>query len=160
MLIERERRDGIRSGAITVLFRRRRRRQVTAGHVYRTSAGRIAVDAVDVVTPDRITDADAVAAGYPSAAGDDLRGRPGDTVFRLRIRFVDEPDSRDELAASAELPEEDVRDIGSGSPGRTGPGRGRRRPWESSPAVPGSAPPTWPPSWAVTPSGSRRTYGS
>ncbi|MFG1947520.1 hypothetical protein [Nonomuraea sp. NPDC048826] len=113
MLIEKERHDGIRSGAITVLFRRWRRRQVTAGQVYRTPAGRVAVDAVDVVTPDQITDADATAAGYPScaAAAADLRGRPGDPVYLLRIHFVDAPDPRDELAATTELSESDLQTI-------------------------------------------------
>ncbi|MFI6791385.1 hypothetical protein ACIBG4_29055 [Nonomuraea sp. NPDC050383] len=105
MLIEKERHDGIRSGAITVLFRRWRQRQATAGNVYRTALGRVAVDAIDVVEAGRITDADAEAAGYPSAAAvvEDLRGHPGDPVYRLRVRFVDEPDPRDEAAASGDL---------------------------------------------------------
>ncbi|MBP2702979.1 hypothetical protein JOL79_04075 [Microbispora sp. RL4-1S] len=105
MLIERERHDGIRSGAITVLFRRWRQRQATAGGVYRTALGRVAVDAIDVVTPERITEADAAAAGYPSAAAvvEDLRGDPGDPVYRLRVRFVEEPDPRDKLAAAEDL---------------------------------------------------------
>ncbi|MEW9552894.1 hypothetical protein [Nonomuraea sp. NPDC050783] len=111
MLIERERHDGIRSGAITVLFRRWRRAQASAGNVYRTALGRVAVDAIDVVTAERITEADAAAAGYPSAAAvaADLRGRPGDPVFRLRIRYLDEPDPRDELAAAGDLSEEELR---------------------------------------------------
>ncbi|GAA4513184.1 MULTISPECIES: hypothetical protein [Nonomuraea] len=113
MLIEKERHDGIRRGAITVLFRRWRQRQATAGNVYRTALGQVAVDAVDVVTPEQITDADAAAAGYPSAAAvvGDLRGRTGDPVYRLRIRFVDEPDPRDELAASGELTAADLEDV-------------------------------------------------
>lgn len=113
MLIEKERHDGIRSGAITVLFRRWRQRQASAGNVYRTALGRVAVDAVDVVAPEQITDAEAAAAGYPSAAAvvDDLRGRSGDPVYRLRIRFIDEPDPRDELADSGELAAEELEAI-------------------------------------------------
>ncbi|MEV0147116.1 MULTISPECIES: hypothetical protein [unclassified Nonomuraea] len=113
MLIEKERHDGIRSGAITVLFRRWRQRQATAGNVYRTALGRVAVDAVDVVEAGRITDADAAAAGYPSAAAvvEDLRGHPGDPVYRLRVRFVDEPDPRDEAAASGDLSAEERETI-------------------------------------------------
>ncbi|MDR8413098.1 hypothetical protein MTP10_30750 [Nonomuraea sp. 3-1Str] len=113
MLIEKERHDGIRSGAITVLFRRWRQRQATAGNVYRTALGRVAVDAIDVVEAGRITDADAEAAGYPSAAAvvEDLRGHPGDPVYRLRVRFVDEPDPRDEAAASGDLSAEERETI-------------------------------------------------
>lgn len=106
MLIERERHDGIRGGTITVLFRRWRQRQATAGQVYTTALGRVAVDAIEAVAAGQITDADAAAAGYPSAAAvvDDLRGHPGDPVYRLVIRFVDEPDPRDRLAAVGDLP--------------------------------------------------------
>ncbi|WP_101783291.1 hypothetical protein [Nonomuraea indica] len=113
MLIERERHDGIRSGTITVLFRRWRQRQATAGNVYRTALGRVAVDAIDVVVAEQITEADARAAGYPSAAAAvaDLRGRPGDPVYRLRVRFVEEPDPRDELAASGDLPAEELESL-------------------------------------------------
>ncbi|OXM65897.1 hypothetical protein [Amycolatopsis vastitatis] len=113
MLIEKERHDGIRRGDITVLFRRWRQRQATAGAVYRTALGRVAVDAVDVVEPAGITDSDAVAAGYGSAAEvvADLRGREADPVYRLAIRFVEEADPRDELAAADELSAADVADI-------------------------------------------------
>lgn len=110
MLIEKKRHDGIRSGAITVMFRRWQRPQATAGHVYRTGLGRVAVDALDIVTPEGISDADASAAGYPSADAvvSDLHGRDGDPVYRLAIRFVDEPDPRDELASAGKLPEAEL----------------------------------------------------
>jgi hypothetical protein len=111
MLIEKKRHDGIRSGAITMLFRRWRRPQASAGHVYRTGLGRVAVDALDVVVPGGITDADAVAAGYPSADAviSDLHGQEGDPIYRLAIRFLDEPDPRDELASAGELPDEELQ---------------------------------------------------
>src|SRR4051794_40257434 len=122
MLIEGRLHQGIRDGRITVLFRRWRRPQVVAGRTYRTPAGLIAVDAIDVVT-DRITKADARRAGYPDAAAvfaeldaassPEARGRrryppknPDDgelTTYRLKIRHLDTPDPRDELAHSADL---------------------------------------------------------
>ncbi len=45
----------IRSGEVTLVFRRWSRPQVLAGRVYRTAAGRLAVSRVSVVTPDEIT---------------------------------------------------------------------------------------------------------
>jgi hypothetical protein len=113
VLIERERQEGIRRGEITVLFRRWRRRQASAGKVYRTPAGRIAVDAIDVVRPGDITADDAARAGYASVADvvADLRGDDGDPVHRLRIRAVDEPDPRDVLASSADLSPDALRDL-------------------------------------------------
>ncbi len=113
MLIERRLQAGIRDGSVTVLFRRWRRRQVTAGNVYRTAAGRVLVESVDEVSPGRIRRVDAVAAGYGSVAEAvaDLRGDPSDPVYLLRLRHVDEPDPRDLLANGADLSTSDVEEI-------------------------------------------------
>ena len=113
MLIEKRLHEGIRDGSVTVMFRRWKRRQVTAGNTYRTAAGRIVVDEVTEVAPSRIRSADARAAGYPSvaAAVADLRGTPGDPVFLLRLRPAEDDDPRAALAAAAELSTEDVTAI-------------------------------------------------
>jgi len=113
VLVERRAREGIFDGSVTVLVRRWRRPQATGGHVYRTAAGRIAVDAVTVIDPDALTDADAGAAGYPSAdalrAG--LRGDDGDPVYLLRVRPAEGPDPRAELAENADLTPTDVAEL-------------------------------------------------
>lgn len=113
MLVEKRLQAGIRDGTITVMFRRWRARQVTAGGIYRTAAGRIAVDEVRVVDPAKITKKDARAAGFsaPDEARADLRGDPADPVYLLRIRLVDTPDPRDELARSDRLTPSDVDEI-------------------------------------------------
>ncbi|OLF15108.1 ASCH domain-containing protein [Actinophytocola xanthii] len=113
MLIEKRVRQGIRDGPITVMFRRWRRRQVSAGNVYRTSAGRIVVDSVEVVAPAEITLADARAAGYPSVAEAvaDLHGSAEDPVYLLRLHPCDQPDPREELASAADLSVAEVEEI-------------------------------------------------
>ncbi|GAB3449833.1 hypothetical protein [Actinophytocola sediminis] len=113
MLIEKRLHEGIQNGSITVMFRRWRRRQVTAGNVYRTTAGRVVVDSVEVVPPSRIRKKDAVAAGYASVAAvvADLRGSAGDPVYLLRLHHTDEPDPRALLAADAALSTADVEEI-------------------------------------------------
>jgi len=113
MLIERRLHQGIRDGTVTVMFRRWKRRQVTAGNTYRTAAGRVVVDEVTGVPPSRIRSADARAAGYPSiaAAAADLRGTPGDPVFLLRLHLAADDDPRTTLAATAELSAEDIAEI-------------------------------------------------
>src|SRR5207302_327257 len=63
MLIQIRFRDAIASGAVSLTFRRWRRPQVVPGNTYRTAAGRIVVEAIDVVDPDRITAAEAKRAG-------------------------------------------------------------------------------------------------
>jgi hypothetical protein len=113
VLIEKRLHAGIRDGSITVMFRRWHRRQVTAGRVYRTAAGRVVVDSVAEVRPGRIRRADAIAAGYRTVAEvvADLRGSPDDPVYLLRLRRADEPDPRDLLASSADLSTSDVEEI-------------------------------------------------
>jgi len=122
MLIEQRLHAGIRDGRITVLFRRWRRPQVVTGHTYRTAAGLIAVDAIDVIG-EKITKADARRAGHPdpesvfaelaAATSPAARAKrryphkpPADgelTTYRVKIRYLDIPDPRDELAAAADL---------------------------------------------------------
>ena len=113
MLFQKRFWEPIRSGEVTVTFRRWKRQQVVAGQIYRSSPGRLEVTRVDVVAPASITDADARRAGHPSAAAliDDLRGGPGDDVYRIEFRFLDEPDPRDVLAANTDLDETDIAEI-------------------------------------------------
>jgi len=113
VLLERRAREGILSGSVSVLYRRWRRPQVVAGRQYRTAAGLIAVDAVEVVDPAAVTDADARLAGYDSADAlrADLRGGEGDPVFRLVVRPAGERDPREELAADADLSPDDVAEL-------------------------------------------------
>ena len=113
MLVERKLQVGIRAGTITVMFRRWRRRQVTAGNVYRTAAGRILVESVEPVPVSRIRRADAVAAGYRTVAEAiaDLRGDESDPVYLLRLRHIDDPDPRDLLAHDTDLSTSDVESI-------------------------------------------------
>ena len=110
MLIEKRRWAGIQDGSITVLLRRWRHRQATAGKAYRTAAGRILVEEMERVDETAIREDDARAAGYTSAAdaAADLRGEPGEPVYLLRIRLVTEADPRDELARSTELSDADL----------------------------------------------------
>ena len=100
----------IADGSVTVTFRRWRRQQVIAGHRYRTGhriVGRvmIEVDAVRVVDPAKITNADARRAGFPDAATlvGQLREEPALPVYRIAFHVVDEPDPRSVLAATADL---------------------------------------------------------
>jgi hypothetical protein len=115
VLFEQRWAPAIRSGTVTVTFRRWRRRQVVAGRRYRTPIGLIDVTAVDVVDPSSITAADAARAGYHSveALVGDLRGEPGAMLHRVQFRFVDVADPRDERAADAAVTDEDVEEIRS-----------------------------------------------
>jgi hypothetical protein len=113
MLLPRRLGPGIADGSITLAFRRWRRPQVVAGRPYRTAAGRIEVEAVDVVDPAAILDEEAVRAGAADAAAvrAALRGPADLPVYRVRLRPAAGPDPREELADEAELGPDDVAAI-------------------------------------------------
>ena len=103
----------ITDGSITVTFRRWRRGQAVAGRRYRTPAGIIEAERVDVVEASSISDRDARRSGFSSAAAlvADLRGDESSPIYRVQFHLVDEPDPRAELAASADLTDDDLAEI-------------------------------------------------
>jgi hypothetical protein len=103
-------RQGLRDGSITVAFRRWQRVQVVAGHEYRTGDGLVLAESVDTISPADITPALAKDAGFADvhAAVADLRGDPDLPLYCVRFRPVAGPDPRDQLAATANLSEDDV----------------------------------------------------
>jgi hypothetical protein len=105
---------GIADGSVTVTFRRWKRRQVVAGGRYRTPAGIVEVESVDIVDERAITDADAHRSGFTGVAElvGELRSTPDPPLYRIVFRLVDEPDPRDVLAGDASLTSEDVAAIG------------------------------------------------
>jgi len=106
-------RDGIHSGGTVLAFRRWKRSQVVPGRRYRTGTDMVEVETVDVVEPSSVDAAQARQAGYASVGEllDDLRGDPALPVYRIRLRRIEEPDPRDELARAASLTEADVAAI-------------------------------------------------
>ena len=113
MLFEKRFWEPVASGEVTVTFRRWKKRQVVVGNHYRTPRGLIEVTALDVVEEADITERDARAGGYPSAAAmiADLRGTPDLPLYRIRFRPVAGPDPRAELAGSDELTPADVQEL-------------------------------------------------
>ena len=103
----------IADGSVTITFRRWRRCQAIAGRRYRTPAGIIEVERVDVVTASSIRDREARQSGYPSAAAvvADLRGDASSPIYRVQFHLVDEPDPRAELAATNDLTADDRAEI-------------------------------------------------
>ena len=110
MRFEARLREGIEQGTIALAFRRWKRRQVVAGHRYRTGTGMVEVVAVDVVTPADIDKAQARQAGYGTVDElvADLRGDPQAPLYRIRLRRVDGPDPRAELAAKPTLSQDEL----------------------------------------------------
>ena len=103
----------IADGSLTLTFRRWVRPQVIAGRRYRTAAGMLEIEAIDQIAPSDITDADALRAGYPSAAAllADLRGTDATPLYRVQFHAPAGPDPRDALAADDALTAADVAEL-------------------------------------------------
>ena len=94
VLIKMEVLDRIVAGEITHLYRRWKRPAAKAGGRQRTPRGELAIDAVDALEPDALTDADAARGGFADLAAlrESLRSRDG-TIYRIAVRH-DGPDPR------------------------------------------------------------------
>lgn len=109
MLIKDEVVEKIRTGDVTVLFRRWSRPGAKAGGTQMTQGGVVGVDTVEVVSEADITDADAVAAGYPSREVliEHLNYRE-DPIYRIGVRWVGE-DPR--IAMRENVDDDDIAEI-------------------------------------------------
>lgn len=98
MLFKRRFWPGLADGSITLAFRRWERPPVRAGGTLRTPAGVLALDAVERVHAEAITDAEARAAGYADAPAlrAELERYGTGPVYRVAFRYVGE-DPREAL---------------------------------------------------------------
>ncbi|WP_343383880.1 hypothetical protein [Candidatus Amarobacter glycogenicus] len=133
MQFETKYRAAIADGSIDLTFRRWKRPQVVAGNTYRTAAGRLMVDGVDVVDPRSITDEEARRAGYASAAAlvAGLRGGTSLPVYRVAFRPATGADPETNWRRTPVSPGRKWRTSKSGWRGSTGRvlrGRGRGPP--------------------------------
>jgi hypothetical protein len=105
-------REGIAAGSITLAFRRWRRPSVRAGTRLRTPSGVVAIDSVEVISPEEVTDADARRAGFDSAPQvlAALAHRAEYPLYRIELHFGG-PDPRVALRRRAKLSAEDRAEI-------------------------------------------------
>ena len=111
MLIKNTILNKIKSGEITLIFRRWKRPGVKAGGTQMTQLGVLGIDSVDIVTERKITEADAKAAGFESkkALIADLYDREED-IYRIAVHWVGE-DPRKTLRTNDKLTKAELCDI-------------------------------------------------
>lgn len=111
MLIKDEILERIKTGEITILFRRWSRPGAKAGGTQMTQGGLIGIESVDVVEPEDITETDAREAGFASVA--DLLAHLSyrdDPIYRIRVYFASE-DPRKALRENADLSDVEIKEI-------------------------------------------------
>jgi hypothetical protein len=102
MLFRQETLQRIQTGEVTLAFRRWRRPTVKAGGTLRTRAGVLAIESVEPVGEDTISDADARRAGAPDRRALLARLRADGTLYRIAFR-LEGPDPRVALREQANL---------------------------------------------------------
>jgi hypothetical protein len=109
MLIKDEVIEKIKSGEITVLFRRWSRPGAKSGGSQMTQGGVIGIDSVEVVTEEEITELDAREAGYGTKENllDKLNYRD-DPIYRIRVFFAG-ADPR--IALRENLEDDDLQEV-------------------------------------------------
>jgi hypothetical protein len=113
VLLNRATAEGIADGTITLVLRRWDAARSKAGGTQRTPVGTIHIDTVTEHSGGyRVTAAQAIAAGYPSAkaAQADLDRRPARHTYLIAVSFL-APDERPDLAADDALADADVTTI-------------------------------------------------
>ncbi len=107
---------GLADGSITLAFRRWRKPAARAGGRQRTPVGELAIDAVDPVKIEDVTEADARAAGYRDRAellGELARyGHQDGTTYRIALHLAG-PDPRVALRERAEITDDEWEAIGT-----------------------------------------------
>jgi hypothetical protein len=112
MLFRNETLEGIRTGRITLAFRRWRRPSVRAGGTLLTAIGQLSIDQVERIVIDQISAADASRAGYGSkqALHDDLMQRTEGEIYRIELGVL-RPDPRIALRQAPPVTELDFKNL-------------------------------------------------
>jgi hypothetical protein len=118
LLLSKRFREGVVAGEITLAFRRWKRPRVKAGTRMRTPSGIVAIDRVEVVPREAVTDADARAAGFETREalfrvldGGRRGGRQAEgEVHRIELHYGG-PDPRVALRERAEFTEDERAEL-------------------------------------------------
>ena len=102
--------DGLRSGTVTLAFRRWKQPRLKPGGTLQTPRGLLAIDALDRIEPSDVTDEDARAAGYADRHELFANLRPDGDLYRVRLhRLGDDP--RIELRLRTDLDEAEFAEL-------------------------------------------------
>lgn len=129
MLFRREVLEGIAGGRIDRVFRVWAKPRVRAGSTQRTWVGIIVIDSVTAVTSEEITEQDALRSGFTGRAAllTALSKSTKEGGYHRVMLHLGGPDPRAELAANADLTDQESADLKAALD--TIDSRSRRAPW-------------------------------
>ena len=129
MLFRREVLEGIAGGRIDRVFRVWAEPRVRAGSTQRTWAGIIVIDSVTAVTPEEITEEDALRSGFEGreALLTALSKSTKEGGYHRVMLHLGGPDPRSELAGNADLTNQELADLKAALDDIDA--RSRRAPW-------------------------------
>ncbi len=112
LLFRKEFLEGVRTGAVTLAFRRWRRPSVRTGGTLLTPVGLLDITSVEPVAPDAISAADAHRAGYASREVllDELQRRREGEIYRIELGPL-RPDPRIALRETRAATDGEFRDL-------------------------------------------------
>jgi hypothetical protein len=101
---------GLSDGTVTVAFRRWKRPTVKAGGTMQSPGGLLAIDEVEPICPENVSDADARAAGYVDREAVLASLRPEGQLYRVRFHRIGD-DPRLELRQRTDFDETELSEI-------------------------------------------------
>lgn len=93
MLLKRDLLEDIKAGKVDLIFRRWNKPTVRAGGTLKTKVGLLAIKAIDDMSPDDVTEAEAQRAGFADVAGfrkwlDTMKA--GELFQRIEVGYIGE----------------------------------------------------------------------
>jgi hypothetical protein len=101
---------GLSDGSVTVAFRRWKRPTVKAGGTLQSPGGLLAIDEVEPIYPEDVTDGDARAAGYAGRAAALANLRPDGQLYRVRFHRIGD-DPRIELRQRTSFDDDELSEV-------------------------------------------------
>lgn len=89
MLFKQQHLEGIKAGKVSLAFRRWAKPTVKEGSVIKTSVGLVEIKGIATITANKITEANAVAAGYATreALLKELNSRPEGNIYKIAVAY-------------------------------------------------------------------------
>lgn len=112
MLFKQTHLEGIKAGKVSLAFRRWAKPAVNEGSVIKTSVGLVEIQGIAIITANKITAANAVAAGYASkeALLKELNSRLEGDIYKIKVRYHS-ADPRIALREQDSFSEEDLSTV-------------------------------------------------